>query len=127
MTEGLCGRVCRYAFYALVFGLVYVVGFPLGVLTLLYRHRSTLFGDEENASVATTRRQYGFLYEVRDTLGSWRSAPATGMVSGVGRASGVAEQVYGPSAWWWEVEELIRKLLLSAVVVLIEPGSPLQV
>ena len=36
-------------------------------------------------------------------------------------------QVYGPSAWWWEVEELIRKLLLSAVVVLIEPGSPLQV
>ena len=35
-------------------------------------------------------------------------------------------QVYGPTAWWWEVEELIRKLLLSAVVVLIESGSPLQ-
>ena len=28
---------------------------------------------------------------------------------------------------WWEVEELVRKLFLSAVVVLIEPGSPLQV
>lgn len=28
---------------------------------------------------------------------------------------------------FWEVEELVRKLLLSAVVVLIEPGSPLQV
>ena len=38
-----------------------------------------------------------------------------------------ALQVYGPSAWWWEVEELVRKLLLSAVVVLIESGSPLQV
>ena len=37
------------------------------------------------------------------------------------------QQVYGPSAWWWEVEELIRKLFLSAVVVLIESGSPLQV
>ena len=28
---------------------------------------------------------------------------------------------------WWEVEELVRKLLLSAAVVLVEPGSPLQV
>ena len=37
------------------------------------------------------------------------------------------DQVYGPSAWWWEVEELVRKLFLSAVVVLIESGSPLQV
>ncbi len=24
---------------------------------------------------------------------------------------------YGPNAWFWEVEELIRKLVLSAVVV----------
>ena len=43
------------------------------------------------------------------------------------RVDVVTAQVYGPSAWWWEVEELVRKLLLSAVVVLIEPGSPLQV
>ncbi len=34
---------------------------------------------------------------------------------------------YGPSAWWWEVEELVRKLLLSSLVVLIDSGSPLQV
>ena len=38
-----------------------------------------------------------------------------------------SHQVYGPSAWWWEVEELVRKLFLSAVVVLIESGSPMQV
>ena len=37
------------------------------------------------------------------------------------------EQEYGPTAWLWEVEELVRKLLLSAVVVLIDQGSPLQV
>ena len=36
-------------------------------------------------------------------------------------------QSYGPSAWFWEVEELVRKLLLSAVVVLFDSGSPLQV
>ncbi len=34
---------------------------------------------------------------------------------------------YGPTAVYWEVEELVRKLLLSAVVVLIQDGSPLQV
>ena len=34
---------------------------------------------------------------------------------------------YGESAWWWEVEELVRKLLLSSLVVLIDAGSPLQV
>jgi hypothetical protein len=36
-------------------------------------------------------------------------------------------QVYGPTAWWWECQELVRKLLLSAVVVLFPKGSPLQV
>jgi hypothetical protein len=30
-------------------------------------------------------------------------------------------------AWWWEVEELLRKLFLTALVVLMDPGSPLQV
>jgi hypothetical protein len=34
---------------------------------------------------------------------------------------------YGPTAWWWEVEELVRKLLLTAVAVLLDAGSPLQV
>jgi hypothetical protein len=45
-----------------------------------------------------TRRVYGFLYDA-----------------------------YGPVAWWWEVEELLRKLFLTALVVLMDPGSPLQV
>ena len=34
---------------------------------------------------------------------------------------------YGPDAWWWETEELLRKLLLTAVSVLMDSGSPLQV
>ena len=94
----VCCILCRYAFYALVFGVVYVVGFPLGIFIILFKNRRSLFGTEGDGKVAATTAKYGFLYEV-----------------------------YGPSAWWWEVEELVRKLLLSAVVVLIEPGSPLQV
>ena len=35
-------------------------------------------------------------------------------------------QVYGPTAWFWEVEELLRKLILSAIVVLFDSGSPVQ-
>ncbi len=92
------GQWFAFAFYALVFAVVYVVGFPLGVLVLLHRNRYTLHGDAADPAVVATKNKLGFLYEV-----------------------------YGPSAWWWEVEELIRKLLLSALVVLIEPGSPLQI
>jgi hypothetical protein len=32
------------------------------------------------------------------------------------RVYGFLYNDYGPSAWWWEVEELLRKLLLTAVV-----------
>ena len=92
----------RYAIYALLCGILYVVGLPLGVFVVLYRRRGTGtgtgLGNTSDPFVATTKSKYGFLYEA-----------------------------YGPDAWWWEVEELVRKLLLSAVVVLIEPGSPLQV
>ena len=45
-----------------------------------------------------TQRRYGFLYDG-----------------------------YGETAWWWEVEELIRKLLLTSVVVLMNTNNPLQV
>jgi hypothetical protein len=34
---------------------------------------------------------------------------------------------YLEGAWWWEVEELVRKLLLTAVAVLMDAGSPVQV
>ena len=43
---------------------MYVVGFPLGVLLLLFRRRHKLFGSASDPFVATTRERYGFLYEV---------------------------------------------------------------
>jgi hypothetical protein len=90
--------VGRYALYALIIGVVYVAGLQAAVFIILHRRRSELFSESNDARTIATKETFGFLYEV-----------------------------YGPAAWWWEVEELIRKLLLSAVVVLIEPGSPLQV
>ena len=43
------------------------------------------------------------------------------------RAYGFLYDSYGPSAWFWETEELLRKLFLTAVAVLMDSGSPLQV
>jgi hypothetical protein len=92
------GRWAGYAIYALTMFGLYVIGFPLLVFTILWRRRTRLFGSQYDAVVEANQKSYGFLYVT-----------------------------YGPTAWWWEVEELARKLLLSAVVVLIEQGSPLQV
>ena len=58
----------RYAIYALLCGVVYVVGFPLGVFVLLFRRRHKLFGSDADPFVATTRTKYGFLYEVSSGL-----------------------------------------------------------
>ena len=34
---------------------------------------------------------------------------------------------YGPTAWFWDAEELVRKLLLTAIAVLMDDSNPLQV
>ncbi len=92
------GRWVGFAIYGLIMAVLYVVGLPAAVLWILWRRRHKLFGSPTDPFVASTRATFGFLYAD-----------------------------YGSSAWWWEVEELARKLLLSAVVVLIDEGSPLQV
>ena len=43
------------------------------------------------------------------------------------RKYGFLYDAYGPSAWFWETEELVRKLLLTAVAVLFNAGNPFQV
>jgi hypothetical protein len=92
------GRWAGFAIYGLIVAVVYIVGLPAAVLWILWRRRHKLFGAPTDPFVASTRAAFGFLYVD-----------------------------YGNGAWWWEVEELARKLLLSAVVVLIDEGSPLQV
>ncbi len=57
------GAWVGYALYASIFGVIYVIGFPLGVFVLLFRRRHKLFGAANDPFVATTRAQFGFLYE----------------------------------------------------------------
>ena len=66
MFRGIgCVRTCRFAFYAVVVGVVYIVGLPVTVFVILYRRRHKLFGSATDPFVATTRTTFGFLYEVR--------------------------------------------------------------
>lgn len=83
-----------YAAYGLAMLVMYVLGLPLTIFLVLWRHRGSLFGPASGP----TRTKFGFLYES-----------------------------YTAAAWGWEIEELVRKLLLTAVAVLLDPGSPLQV
>ena len=43
------------------------------------------------------------------------------------RKYGFLYDTYGPNAWFWETEELFRKLMLTAVAVLMNPANPMQV
>jgi hypothetical protein len=43
----------------------------------------------------------------------------------VQRRLGFLYEGYGQSAWLWEVEEQVRKLLLAAMAVLLDAGSPM--
>ena len=68
---------------------------------------------------------WGFVFLSAPATTSWRSTVHNRLH---GQATyGFLYIEYGPTAWWWEVEELVRKLLLSSLVVLIDAGSPLQV
>jgi hypothetical protein len=60
------------------------------------------------------------LRQHRDTLFGPRSEATV-------KRLGFLYDAYGPTAWWWEIEELMRKLLLTAIAVLLDAGSPLQV
>ena len=59
----VCIVIDRYALYSIVMVIMYIVGLPLTVFVILYRRRHKLFGESGDPFVATTRRQFGFLYE----------------------------------------------------------------
>jgi hypothetical protein len=97
-TQCYTRRWARMAVYSAVMGVVYVLGLPIVTAVILIRHRRA-----------------GTLFEPRDhnpTISTY----------------GFLYADYGPSAWWWEVEETVRKLLLSTVVAVRwrVTASPLQ-
>ncbi len=118
------GRWTAFAAYGAVMVVLYVVGLPALTTALLWKHRRTLFGPGSDA----TMKRFGFLY---DRCGVGGSVPFCTCVVDVRIDHQLLfrdhDRSYGPNAWWWETEELVRKLLLTAVAVLLDARSPLQV
>ena len=105
------GVYFAYAAYAAVVAVAFVFGLPAFLAVYLVRHRDAVMRGE------------------RWMLNSWGTA-YEGMISCVG-VGGILVTVehteYGTHAYLWEVEELLRKLFLSALVVVFDKRSPVQV
>ena len=82
---------------------VYPVGVPLMFATILFVYRRALRDDSQDADNELVRH----------------SNP------GLDRLA-VLFDVYKPEKWWWEVYESLRRVLTTGVLVLIDPGSLLQ-
>jgi hypothetical protein len=86
---------------------VFVVGVPLSFYAVLY--------------YAASQRQ-----DVTGMLEKLDEARAE-MDRRYQRRLGILYTKYKSDCWWWEVFDLIRKLLLTSVIVFIDAGSVLQV
>jgi hypothetical protein len=70
-----------YALYALIIIVVYILGLPVAVFVLLFRHRHQLFPSKApgaGAGDVGVAEKYGFLYQVR----GWCVVDAWLVVSG---------------------------------------------
>jgi hypothetical protein len=88
----------RHRWSLAIYGVVMAVAMVLGLPLGVYVLLARRRRTLFGPAAISTRRRFGFLYEA-----------------------------YGPTAWWWETEELVRKLLLTAGAALLDAGSPLQV
>merc|ERR1711990_542708 len=103
----------RRAFLGLAYPLIifYCLGVPLMTFLVLYAKRESLFLPQDpNKPV------------IRDSDGSivLQPNPETAKVYGA------LYTAYSQELYWWEVVELLRKLALTGLVLLIQPGTAVQ-
>ena len=89
--------------YALVMVFVYPIGIPLLFATILFVNRRALRDKTRGADDELVRHS-------NPTLDKFA----------------ILFDVYKPEKWWWEVYESLRRVLTTGVLVLIAPGSLLQ-
>ena len=86
-----------YMFLAIAFMILYIVGIPLMMFMLLWRHRSHLH-DEESPKHRWVKTALGGMYAQ-----------------------------YEPAYWWFELMILFNKTMMCGGLVILSPGSPIQV
>ena len=85
-----------YRNVAVLFTMLYILGVPLLFLAILWKHKEDMYHEDEKIQHAT-QEEIGFLFHH-----------------------------YKKEYWYFEVVDLIRKLLLTSVVVFIYPDTPMQ-
>jgi len=83
---------------------VYPIGVPALFLAVLWMWKDKLYADQKCKDGVTRKRP---AKEARGRLGSLYTS-------------------YKPNVWWWEVADLLRKLLITGLVVFMMPGTPSQ-
>jgi hypothetical protein len=91
------GEHVAYTFLAVTFLFVYILGIPLTMFMLLWRNRVHLF-DKESPKNRWVKTALGGLYVQ-----------------------------YEPEYWWFELMILFNKTMMCGGLVVLAPGSPLQV
>ena len=95
--------------------IVYPIGIPLGYFILLFRQRRLLNPHEPVLGILPDYP--GFEGAVRYVRSKNIALQSTVFLWGS----------YEPRVYWWEVVEMLRKMLLTGAIVFMSPGTPTQV
>jgi hypothetical protein len=116
-----CGTP-THAFASLVAGLVVAVvafGIPLGFATALLRRARAFAADGLSAEVAG-------IFAARMGISQSEASDVIREVA-IGKDYGFLLRAYGPRHYWFEIFDMLRKLLLVGVLVVVDRGSVAQV
>jgi hypothetical protein len=111
---------------------VYTLGFPVVLYMYLRRNEAQITHAGETMTAEEQQlqpfyREAGFLYnDYRHEVGK-RHANCTVTHSDCTTTHSLPPADYRLQFYWWEVVELVRKLMLSSILLLMERGNPWQV
>jgi hypothetical protein len=106
-----------YEAYAAVMIVIYPIGIPALYAYLLWRHRARLNPTTANSSKATTAlNNNGSQQQCTNNVDTRANDATLDTIS-------FLWSPYKQQAYWWEVAECIRRLLLTGVLVFILPGT----
>ena len=112
-----------YRFYRNIYAPIMLIIYPLGITlmycVILYRHRYTIDPGQEELEKMLGGEEEGMQEAIR--------IRDEGPHSHKHSKFAFLYEAYEPKCWWFEIFETVRRLVLTAGMVVLVPGSPLQI